>query len=106
MNLLSSVSHMNEDILNEFIVNETDAEIIYKENEQEVLFNLSNVNELAVCEEKFINGGDAKLPGKVKLLYIQYEMAPKLKCPIFDPGSLTSDRLAYKNFECNLKIVY
>ena len=41
MNWLLSVSHMNEDILNAFIENEMDAEIIDKDNEQKVSFNLS-----------------------------------------------------------------
>ena len=100
MNWLSSVSHMNEDVLNAFIENEMDAEIINKESEQEVLFNLFTLNELAVCE-KFINSGDGcgvELPGKVKQPYIQYKMAPKLKCPVFDPRCPNCDRLAYKYF--------
>ena len=78
---------MNEDILNAFIENEMDVEIIDKENEQEDSFNRFILNELAVCG-KFINGGGgAELLGKVKQPYIQYEMAPKLKCPVFDPSS-------------------
>ena len=98
MNRLLSVSHINEEILNAFIENEVNGKVIDKECEQEVSFNLFILNELAVCE-KFINGGGGvEPPGKVKQLYIQYEMAPKLKCPVFDPYSLTSDRLAYKNF--------
>ena len=86
------MSHINEEILNAFIENEVDVEIIDKESEQEVWFNLFILNGLAIYEE-FINGG-----GKVKQSYIQNEMAPKLKCPVFDPRSLNCDILAYKNF--------
>ena len=57
MNWLSSVSHLNEEILNAFIENEVDAEIIYKESEQEVSFNFFILNDLDVYGEKFINGG-------------------------------------------------
>ena len=89
---------MNEEILNVFIENEVDAEIIDKESKQ-VLFNLFFLNCLAVYEEKFIdNGGGVEPPGKVKQSYIPYEMAPKTKCPVFEPSSLNCDRLAYKNF--------
>ena len=75
-----------------------DAEIIDKGSELEVLFNLFILNEHPVCEEKFINGGDVEPPCKVKQPYIQYEMAPKLKCPVFEPSSLNCDRLAYRIF--------
>ena len=92
---------MNEEILNAFIENEVDAESIDKEREQEVSFNLFILNELAVCKEKSINGGvggGVEPPSQVRRLYIQFEMAPKLKCHVFDPSSLICDRLAYKNF--------
>ena len=98
MNWLSSVSHINKEILNAFIVNEEDAEIIDKESEQDVSYNLFILNSFAVYE-KFINGGGGvEPPGKFKQLYIQYVLAPKLNCPVFDPSSLTCDRLASKNF--------
>ena len=46
-----------------------------------------------------MNGGDdVEPPGKNKLSYIQYEIAPKLKRPVFDPSSLNCDKLAIKNF--------
>ena len=78
---------MNEEILNAFIESEVDADVIDKERKQEVSFNLFILNDLAVYE-KFINGGSVEPPGKVKQPYIQYEMAPKLKCPVFDSRSL------------------
>ena len=82
MNWLSSLSYMNEKTLNAFIDSEVDAEIIDKGSEQEVSFSLFILNKLVVCE-KFINGsGGVKPSGKVKQPCIQYEMAPKLKCPV------------------------
>ena len=65
MNWLSFVSHMNEEILNAFIENEVDAEVIDKENEPEVLFNLFILNDL-MAYKKFINGGRVEPPGRVK----------------------------------------
>ena len=67
MNWLSFMSHMNEEILSPFIETEMYAEIIDKESEQEVSFNLFILNGLAIYK-KFINGGsgDVELPGKVK----------------------------------------
>ena len=59
------MSHMNKEILNAFIENEVDAEVIDKECEQEVSFNLFILNELAVCEGEFISGG-VEPPGEVK----------------------------------------
>ena len=50
MNWLASVN-MNEEILKTFIGNEVDAEIIDKESEQEISFNLFILNKLAVCEK-------------------------------------------------------
>ena len=86
MNWLSFVSHINEEILNAFIENEEDAGIIDKVSEKEVSLNLFILNEIAVREDKFINGsGGVELPGKVKQPYIQCEMASKLKCSVFDP---------------------
>ena len=35
---------------------------------------------------------------KLSSQYIQYEMTPKLKWPVFDPRNLNCDRLAYKIF--------
>ena len=60
---------MNEEILNAFTENKVDAEIIDKESEQEVSFNLSILNGLTVYE-KFINGGGVEPPDKVIQLYI------------------------------------
>ena len=97
MNWLSSVSHINEEILNAFIENEVDAEVTDKESEQEVSFNLFILNDLAVYE-KIIDCSSVEPSGKIKQPYIQYELAPKLKCPVFDPSSLNCDSLAYKNF--------
>ena len=79
MNWLSNLSHINEEILNAFIENDVDADVIDKENEQEVSFNLFILNGLAVYE-KFINGGGGggeEPPGKFKQPHIQYAM--KLK---------------------------
>ena len=70
---------MNEEILNAFIENVMDAEVIDKENEQEVLSNFFILNELAIFEETFINGGGVEPLSKVMQSYIQYEMAPKLE---------------------------
>ena len=52
-----------------------DEELIDKENEKEVLFNLHNLNDLSVCEEKFVNDCDGGSPSKVKLPYLLYDMA-------------------------------
>ena len=49
---LSSFTHLNEQIIDTFIENEADTELIDKENEEEVLFNLRMLNDLSVCEEK------------------------------------------------------
>ena len=85
--------------MNAFIENEVDADIKDKESEQEVSFNLFILNDLTVYE-KFTNwgGGGVEPPSNVKQPYIQYEMSPKLKCPVFDPSSLNCYRLADKNF--------
>ena len=65
MNWLSSASHTNEEILNAFIENKLDAEIIDKESEQEVSFNLLIFNGFAVYK-KFITDDGVEPPGKVK----------------------------------------
>ena len=73
------MTNLNEQIIDAFIESEADAEIIDKENEEEILFNLRVLNALSVCEEKFINDcGEGGSPSKVKLPYLQYDMVHKL----------------------------
>ena len=49
------MTHLNEQIIDAFIESEADAELIAKENEEELLFNLCILKDLTICEEKFVN---------------------------------------------------
>ena len=52
---------------------------------------------------RFVNDCGVESPSNVKLPYLQYDMTPKLKCPVFDPYSLASDKLADKNILVQLE---
>ena len=81
--------------MNGFIENKAMLKLLIKKMNKKFCLIL---NDQAVCKEKFTNGNGVEPTGKAKQPYIQYEMAPKLKCPVFNPSNLTSDRLAYKFF--------
>lgn len=98
--LLNSVESLNEQITNGYFESEEKDDILSQHIKEETWFH-SRITHFFGSETNKLEEARKNIPQvttKSELLSSHYNVTPKLQCPVFDPESLSQDKLSFLNF--------
>ena len=92
--LIESVDLLNEQMNNDYQVNEADKKVIESHNMGETAYRFRVSQSLVQLARGWNTGSSSPLTKAIEWLNLDHYVFRKLKCPVFNPESLERDKLA------------